>query len=199
MRSTKRRSADQGPPRAVLINGTVGVGKTAVAEAVGGILAQMQVPNAVIDVDWLRRAWPSPQGDRFNGSLALRNLTAVTRNYVEAGAARLVLAGVVETRSDREGFEEALGIPLVLCRLRADPPVIRERLSRRHGEDREALEWHLHRAPELDAVLDATAVDDFSIDVSRATVANAALEIVRALGWSTGEAGTNSDSTAGVG
>lgn len=192
MRTTEVRRADHGPPCAVLLNGTVGVGKTAVAEAVGAVLAQMQVPNAVIDVDWLRNAWPVPPDDRFTMGLALRNLSAVTRNYVEAGAARLVLAGVVETWSDRDAYEEALGIPLALCRLRADPPVIRERLSRRHGGDREALEWHLNRAPELDAVLDAQGVDDFSIDVSTATVADAALEIVRALGWSTREAGPSS-------
>ena len=37
------------------------------AEMVGGVLTEAGVPNAVIDLDWLRRSWPSPSGDRFNG------------------------------------------------------------------------------------------------------------------------------------
>lgn len=163
------------------------------------MLAQVQVPNAVIDVDCLRNAWPSPPDDRFNMSLALRNLTSVTGNYIESGMVRLVLAGVVETQSEREAVEDALGMPLTLYRLRADSFLIRDRLDRRHGEDSEALEWHLNRAPELDAVLDATAVDDYSIDVSRFTAANAALEIIRTLNWHADYGVTNSDSTTGIG
>jgi len=51
---------------ALLINGTVGAGMTSVAERVGDLLTEAGVPNAVIDLDWLRRSWPSPTGDRFN-------------------------------------------------------------------------------------------------------------------------------------
>jgi adenylylsulfate kinase-like enzyme len=40
-----------------LINGTVGVGKTTVAEAVGDLLAGSGVSHAVLDLDWLRQPW----------------------------------------------------------------------------------------------------------------------------------------------
>ncbi|MBO0914640.1 MULTISPECIES: hypothetical protein [Streptomyces] len=44
--------AERSPePRAFLINGTVGVGKTSVAEGVGDLLADTDTPNAVIDLD----------------------------------------------------------------------------------------------------------------------------------------------------
>ena len=46
---------------AMLINGTVGAGKTSVAEMVGDLLTEAGMPNAVIDLDWLRRSWPSPE------------------------------------------------------------------------------------------------------------------------------------------
>jgi adenylylsulfate kinase-like enzyme len=45
----------------MLINGTVGAGKTSVAEMVGDLLTEAGMPNAVIDLDWLRRSWPSPE------------------------------------------------------------------------------------------------------------------------------------------
>ena len=84
-------------PAALLLNGTVGSGKTAVADALGDLLADREIPHAVIDLDWLRRAWPSPPGDPFNHAMTLRNLTAVATNFLAAGAERLVLAGVLFT------------------------------------------------------------------------------------------------------
>ena len=47
-------------PRALLLTGTVRVGKTTVAAAVGDLLRERQVANAVVDLDELRRAWPAP-------------------------------------------------------------------------------------------------------------------------------------------
>jgi hypothetical protein len=82
---------------ALQLSGTVGAGKTSVAEMVGDLLTEAGGPNAVIDLDWLRRSWPSPAGDRFNVAMALRNLRSVARNYRESGAVRIVLAGVNAT------------------------------------------------------------------------------------------------------
>jgi len=96
---------------ALLINGTVGAGKTSVAEMVGDLLTEAGVPNAVIDLDWLRRSWPSPDGDRFNVAMALRNLSSVARNYRDAGAVRIVLGGVIETKVERDRHQDTLGVP----------------------------------------------------------------------------------------
>ena len=90
----------------------MGAGKTSVAEMVGDLLSGAGVPNAVIDLDWLRRSWPSPAGDRFNVTMALRNLRSVTGNYREAGAVRIILAGVIETQSERDRHQDALSVPL---------------------------------------------------------------------------------------
>ncbi|MFC4014213.1 hypothetical protein ACFOY2_43795 [Nonomuraea purpurea] len=101
---------------ALLITGTVGAGKTASADALGDLLTDAGVPNAVIDLDWLRRAWPAPPDDPFQSALTLRNLGAVTANFLEAGAERLILAGVIESREERLRHEAALGVPLTVCR-----------------------------------------------------------------------------------
>jgi adenylylsulfate kinase len=85
--------------RTLLITGPVGVGKTTVAEAIGDQLSKTGTPHAVVDLDWLSKCWPAPSSDPFHFELQLRNLRAVTRNCAKAGARRLVLAGVVESRA----------------------------------------------------------------------------------------------------
>ena len=174
---------DGAVPRALLINGTVGVGKTTVAAAVSHLLVQGGVPNALIDVDALRQAWPAPPDDRFTMRLALRNLTSVAANCVEAGMTHLVLAGVVETPRDRQALEAALGMPLTICRLLADPAAVRDRLVSRHLDDEGALSWHLDRARELDAILDSNAVSEYSVDATNTTPPELAIAVTRATGW----------------
>lgn len=85
--------------------------------------------------------------------ILLRNLADVARNSVRAGAVRLVLA------------------------------VVRDRLLRRHRVDDVGLKWHLHCAPELDAVLHAAALEDHCLDVTTASPAEAAVEVARRIGW----------------
>ncbi|SDT43448.1 Adenylylsulfate kinase [Friedmanniella luteola] len=169
--------------RALLLTGTVGVGKTTTADAVGDRLREQGVPHAVVDLDELRRCWPAPAGDPFHTALELRNLAAVARAYRAAGAVRLVLAGVAESRDDRERYAGALGVPLQVVRLLGAAAVVEPRLRARHSDDPEGLAWHLHRRGELDAVLDAAAVADADVRVdglSRGAVADA---VLRAAGW----------------
>ena len=168
---------------ALLITGTVGAGKTSVAEMVGDLLSEAGVPNAVIDLDWLRRCWPSPAGARFNRAMELRNLRPLARNYLDAGAVRIVLAGVIETQIERERHLDALGIPLTVCRLLVDLPVVRERLARRHEGEGAALQWHLDRSGELDSILEAAGIEDFTVDASDLSIALAAAQVIRAAGW----------------
>jgi adenylylsulfate kinase len=168
---------------ALLITGTVGAGKTSVAEMVGDLLSEAGVPNAVIDLDWLRRCWPSPAGDRFNLAMSLRNLRPMARNYLDAGAVRIVLSGVIETQIERERHLDALGVPLSVCRLLVDLPVVRARLARRHVGEGAALQWHLDRSGELDAVLEAAGIEDFTVDASHLSIALAAAKVIRAAGW----------------
>ncbi|MDK0517686.1 hypothetical protein [Streptomyces sp. ML-6] len=168
---------------ALLLNGTVGVGKTTVAEAVGDLLADAGIPHAVIDLDWLRKSWPTPPGDRFNFGMLLWNLQTVTGHYLDAGATRLVLAGVVEDQDERKLLADAVSAELMVCRLRAELSVIHQRLVQRHGSEPEALRWHLNRAGELDGILSRSAVDDFTVDAGTGSVTDVAVGVLRAAGW----------------
>ncbi|MGW2474517.1 hypothetical protein [Streptomyces sp. NPDC001665] len=156
------RAVIRGGAQALLVNGTVGVGKTSVAEAVGDLLADAGFSHAVLDLDWLRKSWPAPPGDRFNFGLLLRNVRSIAGDYLDAGATRLVLAGVVERQDERKQLADAVGVDLTVCWLRAELPVIHKRLAQRHDNEPEALRWHLDRSAELDAILSRAAVEDFS-------------------------------------
>ncbi|MFF4815892.1 hypothetical protein ACFY2K_15050 [Kitasatospora sp. NPDC001309] len=172
-------------PRALLITGTVGVGKTSAADAVGGLLQEAGVPPAVMDLDRLCQAWPAPEGDPFNLGLLLRNLRALTANYRDAGVRRFVLAGVAESIAERDGYRAALGMPLQVCRLTADLPVVHGRLRRRHeaDNDRGSLPWHLERADGLHRILDQAGVADFTVDTTRLPLPAVASTVLRTAGW----------------
>jgi adenylylsulfate kinase len=174
-------SIDQ--PRAVLITGTVGAGKTSVAAAAGSILAKARIPHAVIDLDALSQAWPAPPDDPFNLAMELRNLEAVARNYLSAGAHRLVLSGVVEAASERARYREAVGVELCVCRLRADLTELHRRLRIRHAGADAEMQWHLNRAGELDQILDRSKVDDFEITSDGRPLADVAAAVLTRAGW----------------
>lgn len=168
--------------QALLLNGTVGAGKTTVAEAVGDVLVERGVHHAIIDLDWLRRCWPAPAGDPFNVDLCLRNVAAVAANAREAGSDLLVIAGVIETRDERDRMERAVGVPLTVCRLVIDAEVARRRLVLRHHVDQQSLNWHLNRVAELDRILEEAGLDDVVIPVGTRTPRDIARDILVAIG-----------------
>jgi hypothetical protein len=170
-------------PMALLISGTVGAGKTGAAEAVGSLLEARGVPGALIDLDAIRRSWPSPPDDPFNNAMELRNLAALARNYLDSGTRRLVLSGVLEVPAIRCRYQDAVQVPLVIARLRVDLATIRRRLRRRHDGDRAALRWHLHRCGELDGILEAAGIEDVVIDATSLTTGEVAAALVHAAGW----------------
>ena len=96
-----------------------------------------------------------------------------------AGASRLVLAGVLESREERYAYGKALGLPLTVCRLRVALPTVQARLRRRHELDPGGLAWHLERSGELDAILTRAAVEDYVVDVAGETPAQVAVAVTR--------------------
>ncbi|SDJ46248.1 hypothetical protein [Streptomyces indicus] len=178
-------AAAPGPPTpsALLLTGTVGVGKTSVADELGDRLATAGVPHGVIDLDRLSQAWPAPADDPFNAALMLRNLKAVAANYLAAGARHLVLAGVAEDETDRGRLADALGVPLAVCRLTVQLPVVHERLRHRHEDRPDDLAWHLKRSGELAAILDRARVEDFTVDATHAPVGEVADVVLAGAGW----------------
>ncbi len=61
--------------------------------------------------------------------------------------------------------------------------LLRRRLTRRHDSEPEALRWHLDRCGELDAILDRSTVDDFTVDTTTGSVTDIAASVIKQAGW----------------
>lgn len=164
----------------VLINGSVGTGKTTTAERLGDELHRRSIPGAVIDVDWLRRAWPAPADDPFQATLALENLQTIASNFRRAGARVLVAATVVETVDELQHNAIALGSSRLLhVRLTAESDAVRSRLTRRHEDDDAGLQWHVQRHPVLARILDqAGFTDELLVDTTHKDVDQVVQDII---------------------
>lgn len=171
-------------PRALVVNGTVGSGKTTTIEHVGDLLAEAGRPHALVDLDWLRKGWPPPLDDAFNSELELTNLRAVTAGFHAAGMTDLVLAGVIEDPALLPRYAQALGCAPTVVRLRVDLDWLRDRLAARHADDTEAREWHQRRCGELHAILEQTRSREHVVDVAPGEAPRqVAVRVLQAAGW----------------
>lgn len=167
----------------IIVTGPVGVGKTTVAEEMGSHLLDARVPHATVDFDQLTACYPRPaDDDRWGTKLGLTNLAGLWKNYERSGARRLLIARVLESRSELDGFREAVpGADIVVVRLRAAPETLQSRVRKR-GPGR-GMEWHLHRAVELAPLMDTQQVEDLLIETDGRDAMNIARDILVRVRW----------------
>lgn len=167
----------------LLITGPVGVGKTSVLAEITELLEAAGVPFAAVDLDNLSWCYPTPPGDdRFRSGLTFRNLASVWRNFRDAGAQRLVIARVVESRDELGRYREAVpGADITLVRLRADGRTLRDRIDRR--EIGLGHQWHSERATELARLMDERRLEDTLIETDERSVNEIAREVLTKAGW----------------
>jgi hypothetical protein len=167
----------------LLITGTVGVGKSAVAAEINDVLAELKVPNAAVDLDALVWQWPSTS--KWNDDLMFENLASLWPNYAAHGATHLVLARVLESPAELARYTAAVpGAAMTVCRLVAPETLRVSRLLGRMppGPSRD---WHLSRTVELDAILDRLPCVDFIIENGDRPVRDVALDVLVHAEWVT--------------
>ncbi len=99
-----------------------------------------------------------------------------------AGAKRLVLADVIETRDHLEHYRKAIpGVDILVVRLHATLPTLTKHVQQR--EIGSALTRHLQRATELTAIMERNHVEDVLVDIERKTVTTIAREILTRSNW----------------
>jgi hypothetical protein len=167
-------------PGVVLI-GTIGAGKTTVAEGISDLLSRVGTRHALIDLDWLGQVYPPPDpGDPFDLSLSIRNLRAIWPNLRTAGAERLVLAATLTNEDELQMLRDALPeVEWRVVRIVASPAAVAERISAR--EKGGLLEDFLARTDELAAEIASAELEEST--VSNRSPQDAAAEVISLLGW----------------
>jgi len=166
----------------LLVTGTVGAGKTAVTEAMSELLSDAEVPHAALDLDAV--IWQYPVTSRWNDDLLFENLAALWRNYAAHGSTRLVLARVVEDPADLDRYRSAVpGADITVVRVVAPHDTRLARLRHRMPPG-DSLDWHLARTGELHDILEASAVEDFTVDNGNGrALLDVAREVLERAGW----------------
>ncbi len=165
-------------PRAILVTGVYGTGKSTVIGDIGGLLENGPTVYAAIDLDWL--VWSNaPGAGHHDHDLLARNLGAVVSNYRAAGVERILLAGFVPHRSTVAAIRDAIDMPLFVVRLTAPLAVIAARL--RSAPDAARLD-------DLETSRAALAADA-GVGLEDAVVENvgpirdASIRVLEAAGW----------------
>jgi hypothetical protein len=165
----------------LLITGTVGAGKSTIAYELNDALRELEIPNAMVDLDALCAHWPS--SSKWNADLMFENLALLWPNYQAHGATHLVLAHVLEDRAELDRYRAAVpAADVTVVRLVTPAELRAQRLVGRMPPGA-SLDWHLFRTGELEAILDDAAVADLVVDNGERPVRDVAMEILQRAGW----------------
>ena len=180
----------------LLITGPLGVGKTTVLDAVADRLRAAGVPFAAVDLDALADAYPpAPGDDPYRNGLMFQNLAAVWRNFLSAGASRLVCAYVVESRDELDRYRTAIpGAAITIARLRGTDETVQARLSRRlaHSDpidgqvrvdERARRARRAARSRELAELMEHKHFEDLLVETDGRDVDAIARDVLQRAGW----------------
>ena len=165
----------------LIISGSMGSGKTTVLSEVSDLLEEADVAHAAIDLDWLSIMHPS-QGEHGE-RLMFANLAAGWPVFEAAGAERLVVARVVENRSELQQYRKAVpDAQPVVCRLTCSVEMMQKRVRIR--EPGMIQEEAVARARALDEILERTRAEDFAVDNGGGrSITDVAREVLSRAGW----------------
>lgn len=168
----------------LLVSGTVGAGKTALADEVAVLLNEQQIPHALIDLDWLCQLYPAPPEDRFRDDLMFRNLAAIWPHYRDIGVDYLVLARVIEDPAELERYQQAIPeAEIKVVRVTAPPDLIQQRLVQREVGSFYGRAWQ--RSQELTQALDSIDIESIVVENDGRSIREVALEVLGNLDWPT--------------
>jgi hypothetical protein len=112
--------------------GPTGVGKSSVGYAIFQQVYSSGIKVAYVDFDQIGLCYPSPADDPHNHRVKAQNLGVVWPTYRAAGARCLIAAGGVPSREIVMTYAGKVpDTDLTLCRLRAKPEYLTERVFRR--------------------------------------------------------------------
>ncbi len=166
----------------VAITGTIGAGKTAVAEAISDLLASKEMKHALIDLDWLGQVYPPPDSlNPYALDLAFENLALTAPKFIAAGARYFVVAATLTSSDELHRLRAALpSVEMDVCRVVAPTEVIEKRIRQRElGSMRNDF---LSRTGSLASQIEAARLGRFVL-VNDGSIGDVAKEALRNLDW----------------
>lgn len=163
----------------LVITGTMGSGKTTILAEASDILKSLKIPHAAIDLDALAVAY-IPERQLENAMY--ENLSSISRNCVRLGVTRLLVARAIESRAELNRCCRTVGASeTMVCRLVASDQTTEKRVAERErGMLRQQL---IERVTKLRTLLDAAAIENFSITNEDPAVSDVAREMLIRAGW----------------
>ncbi|WP_084125287.1 GNAT family N-acetyltransferase [Demequina sp. NBRC 110054] len=175
------------PTRLLVVNGSIGAGKTAVAAGVLDALRERGARAAFIDADSLCQAVPAGEDDPYHQELMFAAIAKIAPVYRHRGYGCIVVPRVVEDADDRarwaRAFAADVGAPEVtVARVTAPLEVRRSRIDMREPEGY-WRDWAHARTIELDEVLEDLDLDDVVVENVGRTAKETAEELLAEIGW----------------
>jgi hypothetical protein len=166
-------------PRAVLVTGVYGTGKSSLAAEMADILDQGSVAYAALDLDWL--TWFQAPGYDAHAEqrLLIANLRAVVDNYLGAGVERFILAGWISTSAKLEEVRAAVPGPMIVVRLTVPLDEIERRLR---SDVTAGRQDDLREASAGMAESVGVGLEDLTVPNDR-PIREVALDVLDRLGW----------------
>jgi len=176
------RAMRAGAARMLVITGSMGAGKSTVMAEASDILIAGGIVHAAVDLDGLGIVH---DGGRRGSDIAFVNLQSLWRNFAADGIDALVVAAAVETAADLDRLRAASAAERVaVCRLRAPIGIMQARVRVREPGMLQAQ--LVDRVAALERILDAAALEDFSLVNDGAAVTTVAREMLVRAGWLAG-------------
>lgn len=167
----------------VVVTGTIGVGKTAIAMTMSEILHDRGVRHGLLEVDWLGEVYPAPDpDDPYSTAFAMKNLAAIWPHYLEVAITRAVITMTIENQRELEDLKAALpSADVTVVRLEASQQTRAERIKRR--ELGVLLDLFLEKTDPLAKQMECFAIGDLVVENDNRTPQDVAAEILTRIHW----------------
>jgi dephospho-CoA kinase len=167
----------------VVVTGTIGVGKTAIAMTMSEILHDRGIRHGLLEVDWLGEVYPAPYPeDPYSTRFAMENLAAIWPHYLEVAITRAIVSMTIAHRQELKDLKAALpSAELTVVRLEASPQTRAERIRRR--ELGSLLDHFLEKTGPLAQQMESLRIGDLVVENDSRTPQAVATEILRRVGW----------------
>ena len=167
---------------ALIVSGTVGAGKTTIAEEISVLFEELSIRHLWLDLDALAQVYPRSPDDPYNQRLMFANLAAVWVNVKPRAPEYVVMACVVESPEELPLYKAAIPeADFTVVRVIASSTTIEPRLHGREVGLYFDTMWA--RSQELAGILDATAIEAFTVNNDGRPVREVAIEVLTKLGW----------------